>query len=672
MDTFYARPTYRLGWLLLLAGLSFTLSAQDEFEITRAFPPARLSGEASPLSLAWAGGLNAPQLSAADLDGDGTDELYIFDRKGEEHLAFQRQADGSFTFRPDLVEHFPEKIPHWVLLRDFDDDGNMDLFAHSDTLVSGVMVFKGKRLSDGRLGFDRLTFGDQLPILYFPLANGSRTQIFVSTIDYPAIDDVDCDGDLDILTFNVGGGFVEFFQNQSIERGFGRDSLIFELVDNCYGGIFESGLSPEVTLASSPDDCATPLQNPDEPVASVRHAGSTLLTMDINQDGVKELALGDVSFSEIVMLFNGGDCEDAWFNSQEVNYPTSDVPVDIIFFPASFYLDINQDGIRDFVAAPNQLNNAEDINVLWYYRNDGQDDLPQPILQDSQFLVRDMLDLGTGAIPTAFDVDADGRLDLVVGNYNDFNRDFTVVESSIKVFRNVGSNSEPAFTLTENDYLGMSQFIGTTTEFAPSFGDLDGDGVDDALIGGRDGKLFYFNNTASAGAPPSFSNHIYPFADIDVGQNARPRIIDLDRDGLNDLVIGSRDGRIHYYRNIGSIGSPQFNPDPDAGDNLIQLGGIDTRNPPSSIGYATPFLVDQGDDFLLFTGTRKGQIELYTEIEGNIYNPFTTVTERLGQLDPGFRSEISLADFDGDERLELIVGNERGGLEYFNTNIGTN
>lgn len=656
---------FLITWLLW----SLSLSAQIDLDIQRTTPEV-LRADGSAYRMPWAGGLNAPQASSADLDGDGaSDDLYLFDRGGNQHLAFVLNEAGQYEYAPELTAFFPPQIKHWVLLRDFDGDGNMDLFAHSDTLVSGILVYQGVRRADGRLEFERLNWGDPLPILYFPLPNGFRTQIFISTIDYPAIDDLDCDGDLDILTFSSGGGYVEWYKNLSVERGFGRDTLIFELEEDCYGGIYESGLSPEVDLPSSANDCALREPITGETPAEARHAGSTLLTFDADQDGIKELALGDVSFTEIVVLENSGSCDDAYYTAQELNYPSADVPVDLVFFPAAFHLDIDQDGVRDFVAAPNQFSNSEDYSVLWYYRNVGMDNELVPVFQDSQFLVRDMIDLGTGAIPTPFDANNDGRMDLVVANYNRFGGFLGASLSKLVLFENISSTGEPIFRLADEDYLGMLEFNNTTFEFAPTFGDLNGDGKDDALIGGQDGKLFFRPNSTTGSGASSFGAAVYPYMDIDVGQAARPRIIDLDRDGLNDLVIGGRDGRIRYFRNIGTVTEPAFNPDPTAGDNLLQLGGIDARNINSSLGYAAPFILDSGDDFLVFTGTNRGQIELYSNVSGNLNGVFDREAEFFGDLRPGLRSEICLADFSGDGKYDLVVGNNRGGLEYFSTGI---
>lgn len=47
---------------------------------------------------------------------------------------------------------------------------------------------------------------------------------------------------------------------------------------------------------------------------------------------------------------------------------------------------------------------------------------------------------------------------------------------------------------------------------------------------------------------------------IDVGGYAAPRLVDWDGDGLQDLLCGQFDyGRIRFYRNEGSAGSPLFN-----------------------------------------------------------------------------------------------------------------
>jgi hypothetical protein len=63
---------------------------------------------------------------------------------------------------------------------------------------------------------------------------------------------------------------------------------------------------------------------------------------------------------------------------------------------------------------------------------------------------------------------------------------------------------------------------------------------------------------------------------------------------------------------------------------------------------------------------------MYNEIESNIYNTFTTITEQLGGIQEGSQVRIALADLDQDGLLEMMVGNQRGGLSAFKTDIPAN
>ncbi|MFK4985849.1 hypothetical protein ACI4B7_28910, partial [Klebsiella pneumoniae] len=48
---------------------------------------------------------------------------------------------------------------------------------------------------------------------------------------------------------------------------------------------------------------------------------------------------------------------------------------------------------------------------------------------------------------------------------------------------------------------------------------------------------------------------------INIGTMAAPYIYDLNGDSLNDFIVGSVDGRLRYYWNFGSDTSPLFSPD---------------------------------------------------------------------------------------------------------------
>ena len=66
------------------------------------------------------------------------------------------------------------------------------------------------------------------------------------------------------------------------------DSLIFTMTDPCWGDVYE-GLNT-YTL----NDCNTPV--------NLRHTGSSILAIDIDNDADKDLILGDVSYNNLNLL----------------------------------------------------------------------------------------------------------------------------------------------------------------------------------------------------------------------------------------------------------------------------------------------------------------------------------------------------------------------------------
>lgn len=643
--------------LLFLFG---TLSATAQLGLQPQLPEVR-DDQGGLLPQAWLGGLNAPQYSAADLDGDGLGDLVLFDRAGDALLALRGDGEGNYEPAPELLAGFPDDLSYWILLRDYDADGVQDLFAYSGAF-GGFQVYRGSRAADGLLIYPaQPTYAG----LSYPLGN-ALTPIFVTNLDYPAVDDVDGDGDLDILTFSVGGGYLEYYQNQSVERGFGTDTLLYTLASECFGGFFESGLTPELTLSDSPNACARSVRGGGSTVER-RHAGSTTLSIDLTGNGLKDVMLGDISFEYIVLGRNTGTRQLAHVTSQDDTWPTGGTPVEVDFFPAIFHVDIDQDGVRDLIASPSQTLNAENIDVGWYYRNTGTEARPDFVFQDSQQFVRQSIDYGSNSAPAAFDADADGRPDLVVGNGEEY-VDGLTLRSQLRLIRNVTEPGGPAaFVTADEDYLGLSRFNNVTSAFAPAFGDLDSDGDLDAMVGERGGRLIYLENTAGPGRPATFAEPVFGYMDLDAGQLSKPTLADLDRDGLTDLIVGGFDGRIRFYRNLGTAGAPRFDAFFATPGNVEQLGGINTNTPGSSSGHPAPQVVTYADRFVLLTGNRAGTLEAYTFTDYT--QAFTPLSRTVDGLDLGAFSTPATADFDGDGLLDLVFGNQRGGLSYYTSEL---
>ncbi|MEN0003777.1 MAG: T9SS type A sorting domain-containing protein [Bacteroidota bacterium] len=650
----------------LLPLLCFLISTNGFSQVLdRKEVPISLS--TTPLPFPGAGGLNTPQLSNVDFNNDGVEDLYIFDRVGNAQLAFIRTEEG-WSFEPSYIKNFP-LLEEWVLLRDYNNDGIQDIFAYAfDGPVGGFIVYTGSYNAQNEIVFERYDFDWLYNMAVFTQATGNVTNIAITNIDYPAVDDVDCDGDMDILTFNLFGGYLELFRNVAVEEGLGLGTLKFELADNCWGKFYESGFAPEVELSTSSGLCATSFTGGEEVEDRSRHAGSTILSLDLNGDDTKDLILGDLSFNNLVALYNTGDCDGAWMTSQDPFFPSENITADINIFPASFYVDVDGDQKRDLMAAPNPINSAEDREALWYYKNMGTDENPSFSFQQTDFLIDQMLDLGSGARPVFVDYNADGLMDMVIGNEGIFQPLGGNKRSSLYLFENVGTISNPSYQLVDDDYLGMSAYV-SYYGFTPTFGDLDGDGDEDVLIGEFNGQLFHAENTAGPGAPFEFTPVLYAYMGIDIGLESVPYIVDLDRDGKQDIVIGEYNGVVNFFKNQGTEGEAFFAPDQAIAPNTERLGNLDARTPGSFIGRSSPTIIDSNGSYLFFMGTNKGRIETYTDVELSIYESFEPLQESYGRLREGAVTHCDLADIDNDGLYEMVVGNLRGGIAFFETEI---
>ncbi|MCE7913305.1 MAG: hypothetical protein DYH15_01230 [Nitrosomonas sp. PRO4] len=258
--------------------------------------------------------------------------------------------------------------------------------------------------------------------------------------------------------------------------------------------------------------------------------------------------------------------------------------------------------------------------------------------------------------PTFVDIDGDGDLDAFIGSNH-----YTFGAATF-FYRNIGTTSNPLFYRVSESAFGLSQ-IGTYPQ--PTFADMDNDGDQDAFIGNGNGA-FYFEN-AGAGYTPSFD-----FGDTfglgDVGYSPDPTFVDIDGDGDMDAFVGERDfyanegGNTRFYENTGTAKNPAFAAAVTNPFGLTDVGSF------SSSAF---FDIDGDKDLDAFIGNSSGNTLFYRNT-GTINNPSFAIaqTNPFGLKDAGNEALPTFTDIDKDGDLDAFIGNAAGNTLFFR-NTGT-
>lgn len=606
------------------------------------------------MSYPFAGGMDQPQFNEMDLDGDGTMDLVVFDRAGYEVIPFLNGGTPNtvdYSFAPVYETQFPEELAHYAVFKDFDCDGKTDIFTSNQDFVR---VFRNVTTGSNFL------FNVWADTLHSDFGAGPGALI-VSTFDVPGMADVDNDGDMDILTFDPGGNFLEYHKNLSMENNGDCNAMEFTRDDACWGKFQESAQGSGISLNVS---CRVSPGNNYDPAGGSVHAGSTIAIFDENNDGLKDIVLGDLTSNSLTYLRNGGSISNALIDNVHTMFPNYDTPALIDNFPGAYFVDVNNDGKEDMIVAPNSTAATFNFQNVWYYQNVSTTGGVQVSQTSTKFLQKDMIDLGTCSYPVFFDHNNDGLQDLLVGNYNTKTQTGTTTATSgLALFENTGTATLPSFQLVTRDYENISSiFSNNLYGFTPTLGDLDNDGDDDLIIGDAAGKLHYFENIAPSGQNADFVLAQSDYKGIDVGNFSAPCLVDIDRDGKLDLVIGEMSGVLNYHRNIGTAQVADFSSSPD--DN--NWGGIDT-DPDCCAGWSVPTVFENPatGKYDLWVGSEKVNILYYEDIESEFGGNFTLDDPAFGDIKEGFRTSIALADLNGDNKPEYITGNLRGGLGFY-------
>jgi len=332
----------------------------------------------------------------------------------------------------------------------------------------------------------------------FHLAEEQLLDSTYITYVYPAICDIDADGDGDLFVY-AEGGLISFFEN--------------------IGDSMQPDYQLEIdTLRDLNGDWIW---------------GGHVDFADIDNDNDFDLFVGRYE-GYIKFYENMGDSTDFVFSLITTQF--AGVNFGYQQWPDPCFCDINADADLDlFVGHHN--------GTLWYYRNDGT-----PQQYSYTYVTNNYLssDAGDDASPEFCDIDADGDFDLFLGKDNDSS---VIPPGDMQFWRNTGTPQNPDFVLENNQYLTFDAGGAVEVQLVDEENDEDGDMYFEAQT------LGWMKNVGGS-ENPSFENVNMNLMNLPTGGMG---LCDLDNDGDYDMVYYL--GWVivvRYYQNTGTPGNPYF------------------------------------------------------------------------------------------------------------------
>lgn len=185
--------------------------------------------------------------------------------------------------------------------------------------------------------------------------------------------------------------------------------------------------------------------------------------------------------------------------------------------------DLNGDGILDIISG-----SANGYLYVFLGKKDGEG----LQYENREFLNNENekpINVGSYSAPILYDLNGDGKLDLIVGNKN----------GQVISFINIGDMKfrKDKILLEKKNFQNSS----------PTIGDLDGDGVEDLVLGNSKGELYFYKGKKDKDSV-IFNKKGMKF-NVKLDSYSAPRIVDYDGDGKVEVAVGSANGYIKVYKN---------------------------------------------------------------------------------------------------------------------------
>lgn len=579
------------------------------------FDGIKVQNSSGMLANPWSGSMNNAQVNSIDLNFDGLEDLWIFDRVAQRSIVF-RQENKQWIYDYALEKKLPA-ISDWLLLADFDRDGKKDVFTSTP---AGIKVLQNVS-KNGVLAFS---------LLANPLTEegfSGTVNLFIPTTDIPVIQDIDQDGDVDILAFESAGHVIEWHQNRSVEMG-KKPGLDFQKIEGCWGNVVYQDCGKMYLNQGCSIPGVLTVKGSKSPQKTM-HAGNSLSMFWRN--GNYEVWMGHVGCSNVAVLKNEGTKNTPYFSVPIYQYPESKAIK--IPFPATTFVDVNFDGKLEAIVSPNGSDNLGyevdfKQSVIRLDQENNTFTIKQPdFLQDAS------IDVGENASPVFFDVDEDGDLDLLIGN----------AQGQIYFYETNLSN----VVLKSTDF-GLIQSMQPGKELKLGVGDWNKDGVKELYAIGQTlfGPVLFFYQSIEKKWQKVDQKDLLPGDQV--------LWMDLNMDGALDCLILHRSGKVDLV-------------DPLLQGNSVQLilekenwGNLATQN----VVFQSFVVFDElGLGQPVFMGVdREGRMKKAMICSDQLQ--FVAIDEELNNRF-GKNSQLQLADLNQDGKQDIVLGTSGGGVMLF-------